>query len=761
MRSQDVLTSVGGEAADPVDFDGSMIRIDPITGAAAPGNPLAGGAVAGDDPVIAHGFRNPFRFVFHPVTGAIYVGDVGAGGYEEINVISNVSDGVVENFGWPCWEGPNQQGSFMTSVPVCQDLRDGTGSWVANTTLTSAFFEYSHGQNLAECSGGGSAIAGLAFEDGSNYPTVYDGALFFVDYARECLFVMKAGAGGNPDPAQVELFASVAAVDLVSGPGGNIYYLELFDSGAADPSNTGVLHRFQFSGANQAPAAVINSDVTSGAPPLTVRFDASSSSDADGDPLTYQWDFDGNGSFDATGATPTHIYSESGTFTARLRVTDPAGASDDATRTINVGNTPPIPTIIAPVADLTWQVGDPIVFEGTATDVQDGTLSGASLTWQVLFHHCPDFDCHEHLEVTSHVGTGGQLVASDHEYPSWLEFILTATDSTGASASTSVIVQPETSILTFGANPIGLELVAGFVSTPRVAPFTVEAIVGGQVTATAPSPQIQGGIDYAFLNWSDGGAQSHLVTVPPVDTIYTASFGFGSPRYEDVVLVAPSGRWHFRQPGSPDRTFWYGIPGDVPLFGDWDGDGTETPGMYRPETGFAYLTNSIPPNGEVGFGELEFFFGLAGDQVFSGDWDGDGTDTLGIARNGKMFLRNTNDTGVADTEFFFGSSTDIAFGGDPDGDGRDGIFLYRPSSGLTYFTNDVPAGDVAPTNGSLFFGMSIDRFVIGDWDGDGVDTVGVFRPSDTTVYLRNSNSTGTADEFYVFGASSWLPVAGS
>jgi lysophospholipase L1-like esterase len=229
---------------------------------------------------------------------------------------------------------------------------------------------------------------------------------------------------------------------------------------------------------------------------------------------------------------------------------------------------------------------------------------------------------------------------------------------------------------------------------------------------------------------------------------------------DGVLLIEPNGRWHIRRPGELDYTFWYGNPADVPLFGDWDGDGTETPGMYRPGNGFAYLTNVLPAEGTVGYGELEFFFGLPGDQVFSGDWDGNGTDTLGIARNGKMFLRNTNDTGKADVEFWFGNPTDLAFGGDPNGDGFDGIFLYRPN-GFTYFTNGAPAGDVAPTDGSLFFGQASDRFVIGDWDGDKVDTVGVFRPSDTTVYLRNSNTTGEADESYQWGVASWLPTAGS
>ncbi len=233
---------------------------------------------------------------------------------------------------------------------------------------------------------------------------------------------------------------------------------------------------------------------------------------------------------------------------------------------------------------------------------------------------------------------------------------------------------------------------------------------------------------------------------------------------DEVLLVQPNGRWHIRQPGSPDYTFFYGNPGDVPLFGDWDSDGLDTPGMYRPSNGFAYLTNDLPPDGGVGFGDpaLTFFFGGPGDQVFVGDWDGNGTDTLGISRNGKMFLANTNATVFADMEFWFGVTTDVAFGGDPDGDGRDSVFLYRPSSGFTYFTNSTPVGpnDVAPTDGTLFFGVPTDRFVIGDWNGDGTDTVGVFRPSDTTVYLRNANTTGPADESYVFGQGHWLPTAG-
>ena len=67
----------------------------------------------------------------------------------------------------------------------------------------------------------------------------------------------------------------------------------------------------------------------------------------------------------------------------------------------------------------------------------------------------------------------------------------------------------------------------------------------------------------------------------------------------EVVLVEPNGLWHGQVDGQPDWTFWYGVPGDTPLLGDWDGDGLATPGMYRSSNGFAYLTNEFPADGSV------------------------------------------------------------------------------------------------------------------------------------------------------------------
>jgi glucose/arabinose dehydrogenase len=85
LRSQDLRTP-----ADPTTLDGSVVRIDPETGAAWPGNPMVGEGEPNAERIVAYGFRNPFRFTIDPATGEIYVGNVGWDSYEEIDRVPAV-----------------------------------------------------------------------------------------------------------------------------------------------------------------------------------------------------------------------------------------------------------------------------------------------------------------------------------------------------------------------------------------------------------------------------------------------------------------------------------------------------------------------------------------------------------------------------------------------------------------------------------------------------------------------------------------------
>ena len=163
-----------------------------------------------------------------------------------------------------------------------------------------------------------------------------------------------------------------------------------------------------------------------------------------------------------------------------------------------------------------------INFSGSATDVQDGTLPASALSWDLILQHCPS-NCHSHTVQTFVGAAGGSFVAPDHEYPSYLELRLTATDSGGLTNTRSVRLDPQTVILTFTTEPKGLKLVVNSASSK--APVTTHTvIVGSQNTISAVSPQTKGNKSYTFSSWSDGGLQTHPITAPATNTTYTARF---------------------------------------------------------------------------------------------------------------------------------------------------------------------------------------------------------------------------------------------
>lgn len=99
---------------------------------------------------------------------------------------------------------------------------------------------------------------------------------------------------------------------------------------------------------NRAPNASLSAAPLSGDAPLTVNFDATGSSDPDGDTLQYSFDFDGDGTVEdvQSGGTASYVYSAAGTFNAKVTVRDPDGLTDSATVSITVsggsgGNHPP------------------------------------------------------------------------------------------------------------------------------------------------------------------------------------------------------------------------------------------------------------------------------------------------------------------------------------------------------------------------------------------------------------------------------------
>jgi len=525
LRAQSVRRVQGMSTAV---LNGALLRIDPSTGYGVASNPFfTGNGNNNQSRILAFGLRNPFRFTFQPNKSTVWIGDVGDGTWEEIDKLPMAATASNDDFGWPCNEGAGAHPGWPTGITAC-------------TTLTNAvgpYYTYNHSNliaNEANCpTANGSSISGMAFYTGTAYPASYQGALFFGDHTRSCIWAMLPDASGNPNPSNIKVIVDGGAqpVDIETGPNGDLFYVR-YDAGE--------VHRLTYG----SPQAVIKADKTSGPAPLTVNFDGSTSSSPIGaTPLTYSWSFSGGSCSSTTAAKPSCTFA-AGTYQVRLTVKDTNGASNTSpVTTITAGSSPPTAFIDAidgaaapaqPTLDGSgnppavrpasvpafYTVGDTITFAGHATDPQAGTLPAADLTWNVRIFHCPSA-CHTH-DVQTIVGSGGSVPAPDHPYPSLLWIQLTATNAQGLSSSASVYLYPKTSTFTLNTVPAGLTLGAG--TTTGTGPYQATFLLGGNVTLSAPSPQALGANVYTFSGWSDGGAASHGVTASTASATYTATY---------------------------------------------------------------------------------------------------------------------------------------------------------------------------------------------------------------------------------------------
>ena len=443
----------------------------------------------------ASGLRNPFRIAFDPNAAGtrFFINDVGQNAWEEIDLGQAGAD-----YGWNVREGH----CVRSSTTQCGPPPVG---------MTNPIYDYSH-------AGAAMSITGGAFVPNGVWPAEWDGSYLFGDFT--CGKIQKLTAAGSGYVASdfVTDLGFQSAVVLAFGPHGSTraLYYTTYDGG-------GEIHRVAFTGqANRSPVAAASASPTHGALPLTVAFDGSGSSDPDGDPLSYDWDF-GDGSAHAVVAKPSHTYTTAATRIARLTVRDTRGASATTTLRIDAGNYAPLPSIEAPTTAKRFSVGEQIVLHGGAFDVEDGELAASALRWQVIRHHNTHF--HPWLDPVS--GNDIPITAPapediDATTNSYLEILLTATDSKGRSTTVTRDLRPQLVDITFRSAPSGLVL---DVNRKRItAPTTITSWKGYDLQVEAPFQQDGAGRWWSFSSWSDGGAASHTIRTGPAATTYTATF---------------------------------------------------------------------------------------------------------------------------------------------------------------------------------------------------------------------------------------------
>ena len=314
-------------------LSGKLLRLN-SNGTIPSDNPFVGTAGARGE-IWALGLRNPYTFAGDPLTGKIHINDVGQSSWEEINLAVKGA-----NYGWP----------------TCEGLSCGN-----NPNFTNPIYTYSHAV--------GQAITGGAFYRAGRFPAQYDGSYFFADYLGGWIKRLDTNN-------QVTDFWNPqnGPVDLKVGSDGALYYLSIFN---------GSVSKIAATSSNRPPAASFTATPASGTAPLSVSFNAGSSSDPDGDSLTYAWDF-GDGSPAGTGVSVNHTYQAGGSFMAKLTVNDGRAGTATASRTI-AASTTPSGTTMFPGIHINFQAAGP-AFPGYLVDsglVFGSRGNGQTYGWNV------------------------------------------------------------------------------------------------------------------------------------------------------------------------------------------------------------------------------------------------------------------------------------------------------------------------------------------------------------------------------------------
>jgi len=487
-------------------------------------NPFYHTATGKNRAIYCLGLRNPFTFNFQPGTGRMFIDDVGASAWEEIN------EGLSgRNYGWPTVEGPAQP-------PI--------------NGFTNPIFAYNHFPQQ----GGpplGCAITGGAFynppsrcsgEPPFGFPAAYVGQYFFLDFCSGWIYTMDPN---HIDPAsphgfhRINLFATGIhgyPTYLTVGPEGNLYYLSRAD---------GAVYQIRYPASLSPTIGTQPADVLVGQGwPATFTVDASGVP-----PLHYRWqrnDVDISGAADSPSYTlqnPTVAADDGATF--RCFVSNSYGSTHTREAVLSVTTKqPPVCTISSPAPNTYYEAGQTITFSGSAVDghdivtgdPQDGVLGPNAFTWQVLFEHHslnnPNHHTHPFFPPTSGIAGGTFTIPRTGETDPdiWYRIFFTARDSYGLSTTIFRDIFPRHVQLNVTTSPVPLRVKLD--GSPKNAPYPFWSVVHLIRSIGVDTPQVANGLTYDFVSWSDQGARFHNISAPRTATGYVANFwkrpGYGS-----------------------------------------------------------------------------------------------------------------------------------------------------------------------------------------------------------------------------------------
>ncbi len=337
---------------------------------------------------------------------------------------------------------------------------------------------------------------------------------------------------------------------------------------------------------------------------------------------------------------------------------------------------------------------------------------------------------------------------------------------------------------------------SGFVPAPVVYPRWSFSYPGASFAAASVTMQCNGSsLPLQLLPPENGYGENTIVWEPSTcplaggadaisDVTVSNVIVGGTPqsfsytvRIFDPSLVIPthvgffrSGMWLLDRNGNgtwegpaTDRLYLLGQAGDMPLVGDWNGDGKTKIGFFRAGMWLLdYNGNGVWDGPSI---DRLYWLGQAGDVPLVGDWNGDGRDEIGFFRAG-MWLLDYNGNGTwegpaTDRLYALGQAGDTPLVGDWNGDGKTKVGFFRAGMWLLdYNGNGAWEG---PASDRLYaLGQAGDTPLVGDWNDDGKTKIGFFRNG---MWLLDNNGSGgwdgpITDRLYSLGQSGDTPLVG-